>query len=111
VKGQTNLSRRSGVYGFRIAVPRDLRCAFDGQREIRRSLRTTDKAEALRRAAAERVRRWSEFTRIRRTLNPERRGELSAEEIKRLIAAWSASVLADDDAHVRRQGTYGGNRA
>ena len=38
---------RHGVYFFRIVVPQELRKALNGQREIKRSLHTRDKRQAL----------------------------------------------------------------
>ena len=70
VRQQTNLVRREGVYQFRIAVPADLRGHFNGNREVRRSLRTKNKAEAIKRAAAERVRIPAEFDRPARPSTP-----------------------------------------
>ena len=43
---------RHGIYFFRIVVPLALRNALSGQREIKRSLRTRDKRQALVQARA-----------------------------------------------------------
>ena len=97
MRQQTNLVRRQGVYQFRIAVPADLRGHLNGTREVRKSLRTKDKAEAIKLAAAERARALAEFERVRKALNPEHRESLTPAEIEYLVASWSASILASDE--------------
>lgn len=96
MKDQTNLVRRGAVYQFRTSIPLDLREHYK-RAEIRVSLHTKDKPEAMRLAAVERVRLLDEWQRKRRTLNPQHRTGLTAEEIQRLVGAWSASVLSDDE--------------
>src|SRR5262245_48899931 len=103
MRQQTNLVRRNGVYVFRAAIPADLKGHFNGTREVRKSLRTKDKAAAIKLAAAERVKVLAEFDRVRKTLNPEYRDQLSVEEIQALVGTWVASVLARDE-HQRSLG-------
>ena len=46
--GHPRLHRRGAVYYLRASIPTDL-CSLIGRREVWRSLKTADKAEALRR--------------------------------------------------------------
>src|SRR5262245_42458949 len=65
VKSQTSLVRRGTVYWLRVHVPEDLRKHFNGSRDVRRSLRTKDKVEAVKLAAAERTRLRKQFEELR----------------------------------------------
>jgi len=65
VKSQTSLARRGAVYQLRVHVPRYVRQHFNDRAEIRVSLRTKDKADAVKLVATERLRILGEFERLR----------------------------------------------
>jgi integrase len=65
----THLIRRGAVYYFRRKVPSVLRAHYQKE-EIRKSLHTTDRAQALRLAAQEASRLESEFAFLRKQLAP-----------------------------------------
>jgi len=56
---------RHGIYFFRIVVPRELRGRFNGQGEIKRSLRTRNLREAMRMARPLALRAYEIFDELR----------------------------------------------
>ncbi len=86
---------RGRVYQFRRRVPADLG-EYEGKKEIRYSLNTTDKLEAKRRAREEYL-KWEEnFDRIRAGRGVS---ELSEELIENLVTRWTVSILAEDEGY------------
>ena len=49
MRNQTHLFKRAGVYYSRVRIPRDLVEPLGGRQEIRLSLRTKERPEAVRR--------------------------------------------------------------
>jgi len=96
MKGEAHLVRRGPAYYFRARVPADLLTQFP-TREIRVSLRTSDKDEARQLARVEREKWEATFAAQRRSLNPEQQSEVTEEEIKRLVAYHIAMLLRADD--------------
>ena len=73
--GATCLWNRNGVYYFRIRIPDDLKPHYPGKTEIRFSLKTSDKRDAIVRAAAERSKVLIEFStkrKLRKKIATER---------------------------------------
>src|ERR1700704_3036603 len=85
----------TGVYYFRKAVPDDLR-AVVGKREVKRSLRTKDPAEARSKfavAAAAVDAEWTELRRRNTALSRPAINELDEPTIKRVGEAYFAHLL------------------
>lgn len=61
----------NGTYYFRRAIPEDLRPAFNGRAEIKRSLRTRDAVEAKRLFAAAAAQCEADFAAARRSLQAD----------------------------------------
>lgn len=101
-----HLELRGRVHWYRRRIPLDLVSAYGSAREIRHSLRTSDRKEAVRLARLRSVELDNEFERKRR----ERAAlevpqpvwedlELTSEQIRRLCLLWQRSVLETDDAN------------
>lgn len=98
---QNHLVRRGDVYYFRQRVPADLVPLY-GKREIKRSLKTSTRAEAIRRAL-----RWQsyyadEFAHRRQAVHrahesPTVLHALDDETITRLVNLWTQSCLEGDE--------------
>lgn len=82
-----HLHRRRAVYYYRRKVPLDLVETF-GRREVSRSLRTKERAEALRKVALEDVRWNEEFDAARRKLRAKRATSLTDAEARQLVIKW-----------------------
>lgn len=94
---QTNLVKRGAVFYFRCRIPADLVEHYQGRREIKRSLRTSDYKKALELVHVESLKQDQEFTEVRRCLNPKMRDYLDDAEIKRLTALMIHSSLSADE--------------
>lgn len=98
----TWLTRRSGgTYYLRAPVPKELQESL-GKREIWKSLRTTDAAEARAKLRIEAIQVDRAFDQARRKLEGAE-DTLSDIEVDRLCALWSREVLEEDE-EVRREG-------
>lgn len=111
---QPRLSRRanSATYYFRAKIPADLAKHYAPKREITFSLRTRDKAEAIRKVRLESARLEAEFTTMRQRYRldseiavkfsdtPSRPlARMTDEQIQRICGLWTRSVLMTDDAN------------
>lgn len=99
-----HLELRGRVYAYRRKIPLDLLDVYQGSREIRHSLRTRDKAEAVRLARLRSVELDDEFARQRRRHTRRRPQapattpmELTEENIRRVCLLWTRAVLETDD--------------
>jgi hypothetical protein len=101
-----HLELRGRVHWYRRRIPLDLVSAYGNSREIRHSLKTSDRKEAVRLARLRSVELDNEFERKRR----ERAAveapqpvwenvDLTGEQIRRLCLLWQRSVLETDDAN------------
>ena len=92
------LLNRQGWYYFRIRIPLDLLPYFDGRRELTRSLRTrlyNDAQSSLR----------SNLYRTERLFTQIRGGMMNSAEIRRLVANYFESTIADaEDARADGSG-------
>ena len=89
----------TGVYYFRKAVPDDLR-AIVGKREVKRSLRTRDPAQAKSKHAVEAAAvdaEWIELRRRNAALSLPAIAELDETTIKRVGEAYHAHLLEEDE--------------
>ena len=109
--GHTRLYRRGAVYYHRAAVPHDIVETY-GKREETFSLRTKDRAEALRRVRIAAVQVDEKFAKHRREVVRNRLldsqpplDELTTEQIARVKAAYLHHLL-DEDEEVRLDGFY-----
>lgn len=102
--GQTRLHKRGSVYYFRAMVPKDLQ-RHVGKREIVYSLRTKDKAEAVRLVRRASVDLDERFERIRaeQAGKPSMLSHLNDEVIDTLCDRWRHNALSGD-AWSRSQG-------
>ena len=103
--GQTRLHRRGSVYYFRAMVPKDLRDHF-GKREIVYSLRTKDRAEAMRLVRRASVDLDEQFERLRAERAgraPRTLSHVDDQVIETLCERWRYNALAGD-AWGRAQG-------
>ncbi len=90
---------RGATYYYRRVVPQDLRDTF-GQREVQRSLRTGDYAEACSRARAVAAEVEANFIAHRQHLhmvNGDRLERLTPEQVKRVEDAYYAHLLDEDE--------------
>lgn len=90
---------RHGVYFFRIVVPQELREALSGQQEIKRSLRTRDKRQALVLARSLALDLYPVFARAagmnRRSTPPSIEDVLARAEELRKLTILGPQVLPD----------------
>lgn len=99
VTGHTRLARRGAVYYHRAAVPQDIRDSYPKAEETF-SLKTKDRAEALRLvrlAAVEVDRRFDEH---RRRISRERAeilDDLTPEQLAKAKAAYHRHLLEEDE--------------
>ena len=103
--GQTRLHRRGSVYYFRAMVPKDLRDHF-GKQEIVYSLRTKDRAEAMRLVRRASVDLDEQFERLRAERagrTPRTLSHVDDQVIETLCERWRYNALAGD-AWGRAQG-------
>lgn len=103
------LERRGSQYYFRAIIPLQLRplyLAEDGRprRELRVSLNTTDRAEAIQLWHLRALAQKKEFQEKRKALAKQREStrvkavtKLSAQDTKGLMALWTQSVLQGDE--------------
>jgi len=93
-----HIETRGSVHWYRRRIPHDLISAYGGQREIRHSLKTSDKKAAIRLARLKSVELDGEFERKRSELAASQTPtELTDEQIRRLCALWQRAVLVSDD--------------
>lgn len=110
MRDQTHLLRRSSQYYFRIRIPPDLRPRYGGKWEIKLSLRTTDKREAMHLCRLKAIEITAEFERFRHQRDvamgkepPRRVTCINDKFISELKARWLWEALANDDVQ-RRSG-------
>ncbi|MDK9725985.1 MAG: phage integrase N-terminal SAM-like domain-containing protein [Sterolibacteriaceae bacterium MAG5] len=110
MRDQTYLLRRGSQYYFRIRIPPDLRPRYDGRWEIKQSLRTTDKREAIQLCRVKAIELTAEFERFRHQRDvalgkepPRRITRIDDKFISELKSRWLWESLANDDAQ-RREG-------
>lgn len=97
LKHQTHLAKRGSVYWFRCRVPVDLVQQY-GKPDIRFSLKTKDKNEAIHKARLEALKYSQEFEHKRLlTVPPASQPEISTTEAARIAALWGAKLLAEDE--------------
>lgn len=101
-----HLELRGKVFAYRRKIPLDLLAAYPGRIEIRHSLKTRDKSEAIRLARLRSVELDDEFQRQRRKraqLRPQPHPAvavaLNDENIRRLCLLWTRTVLETDDTN------------
>ena len=92
--------RRNGVYYFRARVPKDLVRAFQ-KREVKKSLGTSDRSEALKAVRLQSVKFDTDVEAIRRMMDEnidDRRSltEMRDDEIERIVIRWFAEQERDD---------------
>lgn len=108
VSGHPRLYRRGAVYYHRAAVPTDIRATY-GKREELKSLRTKDRAEALRKVRIVALEVDNRFEAHRRQLGKRESlpvlEDLSEEQLRSIRAIYQAHLLAED-ADVRLDGFY-----
>ena len=93
-----HLETRGGVHWYRRRIPHDLIPAYGGKREFRRSLKTSDRKEAIRLARLQSVELDGEFERKRKERGPlQTPTELTDENIRRLCTLWQHAILEKDD--------------
>ena len=92
------LETRGGVHWYRRRIPHDLISEYGGQREIRCSLKTSNKKAAIQLARLKSVELDGEFERKRKERGPlQTPTELTDAQIRRVCALWQRSVLETDD--------------
>lgn len=89
--------RGSSVWQWHFPVPKELRAAFGGKRQLRQSLETTDRSEAEQRAAKLCAEALERFALERRRLNPQPLGSLTPDFVRILSDRVKADVLELDD--------------
>ena len=82
-----NLVVRGRVFVFRIAIPPSLRQHYSGRREIRLSLRTTDRTEAIQLVQAQRARVLEDFYRLRAGLPALTQSPVLPRDVKAILNA------------------------
>lgn len=93
-----HLETRGSVHWYRRRIPHDLISAYGGQREIRFSLKTSNKNAAIQLSRLKSVELDGEFERKRKERDPlQTPTELTDEQIRRVCALWQRSVLETDD--------------
>lgn len=75
MQNQTYLFKRGTVYYFRIKIPVDLAWHYSSKKEIKSSLKTQDRQEAVRRMRAALAKAESDFE-YARQLNAKATGDL-----------------------------------
>jgi hypothetical protein len=100
----SRITRQS--FSYRRKIPLDLLAAYSGRVKIRHSLRTRDKAEAIRLARLRSVELDDEFQNQRRKraqLHPQPLPavamDLNDENIRRLCLLWTRTALETDDTN------------
>ena len=96
MRGEANLVRRGSTYYLRIRVPTDLLDEYKPLREIRVSLRTSDKDIARQRVREHRAEYEREFAQRRTTRSAPPR-DLRPEELDRLSKLYLSWRLQVDD--------------
>lgn len=107
LKDQTHLVKRGAIYYHRMRVPAALRLHY-GKVELMASLRTRDKAEALRLARLRTVQLDQEFAHILAIQGAAPVTDLTREEIDRIAALYYAHILEEDEEERREVATEGG---
>ena len=100
MSGHTRLWRRDGAtYYFRAKVPVDLLKQYCPKLEIKFSLKTNDRKEAVLRVRAESVKLDEEFGALRngKQAHPRRTVELSPAQVQAIGGAWLARWLESDE--------------
>lgn len=108
VSGHTRLYRRGAVYYHRAVVPADIVESY-GKREELISLRTKDRAEALRRVRIKAVEVDNRFELHRRQLSDRASApvldDLTPEQMRAIQAIYHAHLLEEDE-QVRIEGLF-----
>lgn len=106
MSSNTHIELRGNFFWYRRKIPLEFLSAYKGKKEIRHSLRTSDRAAAKRLARVRSVELDAEFERHRHNqqstsiLGPAVRDlVLSDEQIHRVCLLWQRSVLETDDKH------------
>lgn len=88
---------RHGTFYFRIVIPRPLRALLNGQREVRRTLRTDSERLARRRARQYAARYEAAFDKVVSVLNRDELGQIEAdyEELIQLGLVQDTKPTAD----------------
>ncbi|PLW76684.1 DUF6538 domain-containing protein [Cohaesibacter celericrescens] len=99
VSGYPDLYCRSGTYYLCKRIPKGLEDAYSGKSHIRRSLRTKNKREAIKRLHAEQVKLDAEFAanhvKLRKTLSTTEANEIAQSYLRDLLI---------EDMEVRQDG-------
>jgi hypothetical protein len=108
VSGHTRLWRRGATYYFRAKVPQDLLKHYSPKRELKFSLDTRDRSEAVRRVRVESVKLDQEFAALRNgtSLHLKRTADLSPAQIEAIGSTWLAGWLEHDE-EARSRGLSG----
>lgn len=96
LKDQTHLVKRGPIYYHRLRVPAALRQHY-GKDELVVSLRTREKAEALRLARLRTLQLDQEFAHILAMQSTGPATDLTREEVDRMAALYYAHILGEDD--------------
>lgn len=103
--GQTHLLKRGSRYYFRIRIPEDLRSFYNGQWELKLSLRTSDKREAASLCRLKAASITEDFERhryqrdtARGKIARRRVSQIDPDFIDQFKKRWMWEVLANDDA-------------
>ena len=93
------LAKRGNRYSFRAKFPKDLQSYFHPSRERVLALGTSDPRDALAKVRVELVKFDQEMIEVRRRIAaaPVTTLNISATEIDRLAAIWTADVMAEDE--------------
>lgn len=94
---EKGLHQRGPVWWLRAVIPKDLQAHY-GRRTVSKSLRTTERREALVRAPAQMADWRAEFAAKRREMNASRIDRLTVEMGRTLAQGIASQVLASDDS-------------
>jgi len=107
MKDQTGLTKRGSIYYLRVRIPADLKPHYN-KAEIVRSLKTTNRAEAIQMVRLERIKLDQEFHQLRSIKTAPVVEELSDLEISRLTSLYHAEILEGDE-FIRADGRLDGD--
>ena len=102
----SHLLKRGSVYYFRAKVPVDLLDHYAPKTEVKFSLKTRDRRDAVRLVNIESVRLDEEFHRIRQLRHAAPVTEFSEQETRSIANAWLSELLDLDELH-RKSGMAG----
>ena len=102
----SHLLKRGSVYYFRAKIPVDLLDHYAPKTEIKFSLKTRDRRDAIRLVNVESVRLDEESQRIRQLRNAAPVTEFSQQETRSIANAWLSELLDLDELH-RKSGMAG----